>query len=388
MFLLWTLVGLMFVAPTYLQYAADDLAVPWSRLSSDLAGWYLWALLFPIIFWAARRFPFERRVWRSRVLIHAIIGSAVSTVYAFLVVLKSYFIIAIATMDFRPHLLKMGPDYLFGGFEFYFLIYGAVVAAVHAFDYYRKYQERELKTTRLEAQLAQAQLQVLRMQLHPHFLFNTLHAISALMHRNVEAADRMIALLSDFLRLSLENAGRQEVPLKNELDFLERYMEIEKTRFGERLTVKVDVEPEALDAAVPNFILQPLVENAVGHGISRRSSPGRIEVRARLEAPGRFDVRARRPHRRLELQVVDNGPGTPGGAAPMPGVGMTNTRARLEQLYGSDQLFEAGNGEGGGFRVKVTLPYRPYEEEDWVADGIDEEAEEVPFAADVRSAES
>lgn len=376
MFLLWTLIGLMFVAPTYLQYASDDLAVPWSRLSSDLAGWYLWALLFPVIFWAARRFPFERRVWRSRVLVHALIGSAVSTAYAFLVVLKSYLIIAIATMDFRPHLLKMGTDYIFGGFEFYFLIYGAVVAAVHAFDYYRKYQERELKTTRLEAKLAQTQLQVLRMQLHPHFLFNTLHAISALMHKNVDAADRMIALLSDFLRLSLDNVGRQEVPLQSELEFLERYMEIEKTRFGERLTVEVDVDPEALDAAVPNLILQPLAENAVRHGISRRSGRGKVEIRARLVLP-----------ETLELQVLDNGPGVAEGFSLKPGVGLSNTRARLEQLYGSEYRFEIGNGELGGLTVEIRMPYRRYPADGEAAGEVDGASEAPVFGVAVRSAE-
>src|SRR5262249_40591374 len=191
----------------------------------------------------------------------------------------------------------------------------------------------ELKASQLEARLAQAQLQALKMQLHPHFLFNTLHAISALMRKDVEEADRMITRLSDLLRLTLENVGAQEATLRQELEILGRYLEIEQRRFGDRLQVKMEIEPETLDARAPNLILQPLVENAIRHGIAPRSAPGLIEIRAS------------RAGDKLELQVRDNGVGLPTDhREPIKeGVGLANTRARLEQLYGAAYRFEVNN---------------------------------------------
>jgi sensor histidine kinase YesM len=226
--------------------------------------------------------------------------------------------------------------------------YWAILGVIYAFNYYRKYREHELKASHLETQLAQAQLQALKMQLHPHFLFNTLHAISSLMRKDVEAADSMITRLSDLLRLTLETTGVQEVTLRQELEFLERYLEIEQTRFRDRLTVRMEIEPETLDARVPNLILQPLVENAIRHGIAPRSAPGWIEIRATHD------------DRMLHLQVRDNGPGLPPDleAEMKEGVGLANTRARLEQLYGAAQRFDLNNAAEGGLIVSLTLPFR------------------------------
>jgi LytS/YehU family sensor histidine kinase len=223
-----------------------------------------------------------------------------------------------------------------------------LVVLRHTFDFYTRYREEELRGSRMEAQLAQAQLQALRMQLHPHFLFNTLNAVSALMHRDLDAAERMLARLSDFLRLTLETGGAHEVPLRQELDFLRRYLEIEQTRFADRLDVRVDVEPVTLDARVPNLILQPLVENAIRHGVARSSAAGRIEIAA---------------HRRngsLLLEVRDDGPGLPEGAdrPEREGVGLTNTRARLRQLYGATSHLTLANRREGGLHVTLTLPFR------------------------------
>jgi len=239
---------------------------------------------------------------------------------------------------FNPLLVKT--------FHLNLLIYWVIVSVHHAFGYYRQVQVRELRAVELEKRLAQARLQALQMQLNPHFLFNTLHAISALVHKDVEAADRMIARLSDLLRYALESTDAQEVPLRQELDFLNRYLEIEKTRFGDRLTVRLDIAPETLDALVPNLVLQPLVENAIRHGIEPRAKPGRI------------DLRARRENGRLKLEVCDNGVGLPSGRIPEEGVGLSNTRARLQQLYGERHLFALGNTAGGGLTVSVELPFR------------------------------
>src|SRR5262249_33703319 len=189
------------------------------------------------------------------------------------------------------------------------------------------------------------QLQLLKMQLQPHFLFNTLHTISALMHQDLHLADRMLARLAELLRMTLENVKKQEVPLRQEIDFLKPYLEIQQARLGDRLAVEMHVPPELLDALVPNLILQPLVENAIQHGIAPRSEGGRLEVRAR-----RLD-------RALELQVCDNGPGLPGTNGYREGVGLSNTRARLQQLYGDGQHFQLSNRSQGGLQVQLTIPF-------------------------------
>ena len=184
----------------------------------------------------------------------------------------------------------------FLNFDWEMMTYWAIIGFWHATAYYRVAQDRALKASRLETRLAEAQLQALQRQLHPHFLFNTLNAISALMHRDVEAADQMLARLSDLLRIALDQRGAQEVALKDELEFLEKYLEIEQTRFGDRLVVRYDVEAETLDAQVPNLILQPLVENSVRHAVAVRIEPGLIEIRARRVGTNlELSVRRQRP---------------------------------------------------------------------------------------------
>jgi two-component system LytT family sensor kinase len=229
-----------------------------------------------------------------------------------------------------------------GGAGLPLLVYVALVAVDLAAEFYRRYRDRAVEAAQLEARLMEARLQVLKMQLNPHFLFNTLHSISALMHRDLDAADRMISVLSDLLRLSLETAGKQEIALQQELDFLERYLEIETTRFSDRLVVNMDIEPRALDALVPNLILQPIVENAIRHGIALRAGPGQVEVSARVLGA------------RLQLEVRDNGPGLK--TSPREGIGLSNTRARLAQLYGKDHELEVRNAPLGGLVVRMNLP--------------------------------
>jgi LytS/YehU family sensor histidine kinase len=228
------------------------------------------------------------------------------------------------------------------------LVYWAILGAYQGFDYHRKFREREKRAVQLEAQLVQAQLQALKMQLHPHFLFNTLNSISALLHHDPESADRMIARLGSFLRLTLDNSGEQEVTLQKELEFLKCYLEIEQVRFQDRLTVSYDVAPETLDAMVPNLVWQPIVENAIRHAIAPRSGCGHIEVRAQ------------RLGDTLQLQVKDDGPGLASkehSSGSSKGLGLANTRERLRQLYGSDHRFELANGSGQGLIVTVEVPF-------------------------------
>jgi LytS/YehU family sensor histidine kinase len=181
--------------------------------------------------------------------------------------------------------------------------------------------------------------------MNPHFLFNTLHTISALMHKDVDAADRMVMKLSDLLRLALDNTDTHEVPLTQELDFLKRYLEIEQTRFRDRLKVEMEIAPETLRARVPNLVLQPLVENAIRHGIEPHARPGKIILRAQ------------RHDGHLELQVQDNGDGLPSNGAKREGIGTSNTRTRLQQLYGARQKFELQNLPSGGLLARVVIPF-------------------------------
>ncbi len=298
---------------------------------------YTWLALTPLIFWVAGRLVVRRANWWKTVPALVAAGVAFAAVHLFL------FIQGLPSIGYST------PPRVIGG-----IVNGKLHADVmtcwvlfglrHAIEYYKQYRARELTASRLEARLAMARLEALQMQLHPHFLFNTLHAISALMYRNVEGADRMLARLSDLLRLTLDSAGVQEVPLQREMECLDKYLEIEQVRFGDRLRVRRAIAPETLDALVPNLVLQPLVENAVRHAIASRESGGTIEVVARREGEA------------LAIEVRDDGPGIAGPIRE--GIGMANTRARLEQLYGDGQTFHAGNAPGGGFQVRLTVPVR------------------------------
>ena len=223
-----------------------------------------------------------------------------------------------------------------------------IVAVNELLHYYRKFREREVRAAKLAAQLAEAQMKVLKMQLDPHFLFNTLHAVSSLLQEDVAAAEKTVSQLTQLLRLSLESGNEQEVTLRREMDFLSGYLNIQKTRFRDRLNVHIEVDPGILDAMVPNMILQPLVENAVKHGIASRTTPGLLEIRAE--------------HRdqHLFLEVTDDGPNARAGSPDWPsrGRGISNTLARLQQLYGSAQHFSLQRPEAGGTSVRLEIPFR------------------------------
>ena len=347
----WTILSVFFASQAYLYQASIGHPVSWSvALNYAVSRWYAWGLLAPLIFHLARRHRIENREWRSAALFH--LGAAV-LIAPLQVVVESLFRLGLfALFGADPvgprELLAQASSYLIGRSFDNLLTYGEIVAVCYLIDYYRKYRERELRASQLEAKLAQAELMRLRMQLHPHFLFNTLHSIAALMHKNIPAAERMISRLGDLLRLSLESAGREDITLKQELEFLQGYLEIEQTRFQDRLTVQFDIDPRTLDARVPNLILQPLVENAIRHGIAPRSAPGRVEVRARRKGG------------LLQLQVIDDGPGVSAGAErrPRSGIGLSNTRARLQQLYGPRHRFELRNAPQGGLLVTLAIPLR------------------------------
>jgi two-component system, LytTR family, sensor kinase len=330
----WTAVGLFFASQTYLSYKySGGQAHTAIILKLNLADWYVWGLLAPGIIFLARRFPLDGRYLVRNVAIHFTAGVGITLLKWWLDNVFRHYVLAL------PRSMSLA-------FVFHsnLMIYWIFVAATQGYLYYSRYREGELRSAQLSAQLAQAQLHTLRMQLHPHFLFNTLNSISALIHRDPNAADRMIARLSELLRLTLENVGVQEVPLAQELEFLERYLEIERTRFSDRLSVRFDVAPDTLGASTPYLILQPLVENAIRHGIASRSSPGTVTIRAA------------RDDNMLILEIKDDGPGMRSDSKH--GIGISSTQARLEKLYGNGQHFELSNAADGGLTVKISFPLR------------------------------
>ena len=343
-FAIWTLLGLAQALQSYFFPDPEEVPLPWTRaLCLGFGLMYSWALLWLLAFPLARLFPLGTHHLWTRLALHAAASVAIAMVKIVLdyPVIKLFYCPTPERLTF-PTFLEMA---FAGQFLRYVLFYWAMIGVGHALGYYSKFRERELRASQLETGLARAQLQLLKTQLHPHFLFNTLNAISALVHTDVEAADRMLARLGDLLRLALEDFGVQEAPLARELEIIRSYLEIEQARLGPRLGIGLDIDADTLDAWVPTFLLQPLVENSIRHGIAPRASPGRVEIRAR------------RDHELLHLEVRDDGPGFPAQPAA-GGVGLSNTRARLFHLYGTAQRMETGNDPRGGCVVKVTLPFR------------------------------
>ncbi len=339
--LVWTLVGLFFSSQIYFVMLGTAKSVPLRvALAWQMTAVVIFAVSTPLVLWLARRYRFERQTWKRAVPVHLLAGTVISGAWAaFHVVLDSYFSGTLAEVKWA-HL----PRVIFFFLDKELLVYWIVVVVSHASDYYQRYREGELRAS-------QAQLQALKMQLHPHFLFNALHSISALVHSDPDAADKMIARLGDFLRLTLDSAAHQEVPLRQEIEFLNCYLEIERIRFQDRLTTRLEVDPQVLNCRVPNLILQPIVENAIRHGVAPRSAPGHVEVRAYRAGSS------------LRLEVRDNGRGLPPeGSASVHitqsggGVGLANTRARLQQLYGGSYRFDIANAPTGGALVTLEIP--------------------------------
>ncbi|HEY1677835.1 MAG TPA: histidine kinase [Candidatus Sulfotelmatobacter sp.] len=334
----------------------------WLELSQTL----MYAPLTPFVYAIAIQYPVTRHNWKLRAPMYLGIGILFSMVHVALRGVTPYAIwdgkihewtsavwdsqthsLSVKWIGLRKLFLNNVVDDITGTFV-------PIVLVAHAISYYRKFQDRELRATQLESQLAKAHLQSLKSQLQPHFLFNTMHSISALMLTDVQAADRMITRLADLLRMNLEFAGTQITTFNRELEFVNCYLEIERIRFEERLSVIFDVAPETLDAQVPLLLLQPLVDNAVKHGISRMTAGGEIRISSR------------RHNRDLKLEIKDNGPGfLPARNERGCGVGLKVTRQRLETLYGANQSVELTCPPEGGVSVRITIPFRvaPREEE-------------------------
>jgi two-component system, LytTR family, sensor kinase len=333
-------------AVTYHLVVAKSPTIPWGLVSSlNFSYWYVWAVLTPPILWVARRWPFDRHNWGRVVLVHSV-GVFVFT-FAHSAVSAYARVLAMDALSTRVVLFSDAlRDRFVLNFDYEAMTYWFLIGISHALDYRRQSAEREITAANLQARLAEANLDALQRQLHPHFLFNTLHTISALIHRNADAADAMLARLSDLLRLTLNRVRIRQLPLKDEVDFIQKYLEIERARFGDRLRVVFDIDSKLLDAAVPSLVLQPIVENAVKHGIGPKVGGGRIDIIARTEGD------------QLCLIVRDDGYGVPTVEldALNEGVGVSNTRARLAQLYPNQHRFEFRAPHDGGLEVTVAIP--------------------------------
>lgn len=358
---IWGAACLIFVSQNALRYIMRDQPVDWfNALWLEALYWVPWLALTPVLLWAARSKPLGSGAPRSHIAWHLAIMVALSFVQVPAADALQYF----AGVHHAATPPAGGPVQVIDLFRRSFpaLVitawwkYWVFMGLYYAFDYHRRFREREVAAAHLETQLATAHLQALRMQLHPHFLFNALHSAAMLTMMDPEAAHRVLVQLSALLRTTLDRSAAPEVPLSEEIDFMDRYLAIEQIRFQDRLRVDIHADDDALSAVVPNLILQPLVENAVRHGIARRTD-------ARC-----LTIRAARENGSLVLEVEDDGPGLPPGWTLTPpdgsGVGLTNVRSRLERTYGEQARLEllTPADEAGrprpGVLARVTIPYR------------------------------
>jgi two-component system, LytTR family, sensor kinase len=335
----WTVFGLFMTTQSYVVRLQAGHPVPWGTLALvEIPYAWLWALLTPVVVLLARRFPLSGRFWNVHVAVHIGAGLLLAVVHDLLV----GFLRAAVLPSSAPVTPGTQLRNVIAFFDYGVILYWVILLTVSAFAYVAKVRESEIRALQLEGQLAQAALESLRMRIHPHFLFNTLNAISVLIGKDPDAARKTIGTLSTLLRYSLETSG--EVPLRKELDVLGSYLNIEQTRFGDRLTVAMHIEPSTLDIMVPHFLLQPLVENAIKHGISR------------IQGPAHIAVSAFRENGTIHLEVRDNGIGLGDKREIRDGIGLQHTRARLAQLYGDRYRFAVTNGEERGVVVSVSLP--------------------------------
>jgi two-component system, LytTR family, sensor kinase len=333
--LAWTGVGFVFATQLRIFFSRTG-AMKWrDTILWEVPRWFLWALLAPVVTRLTRRYPLQKENAGKRVVLHTLLACAVSAVHLTLFVLL-----------FR--LLRMplhDKEDIFLTFRFAFpLDFHVGIAVYWLILFITQSRDSEQRIARLQLELTQAQLQALKMQLHPHFLFNTLNSISSYLRKDVEIADEMIGRLGDFLRLTLQNPGGDEIALEKEIEFLRRYLDIEQLRFQDRLDAQFDIAPETLPALVPNLILQPVVENAVQHGISNQPGKGIIRIVSRR----RDGV--------LQIAIHDNGPGLPD--LIRQGIGISATRERLSQMYGAEGHFEITNSLAGGVIATLEIPFR------------------------------
>jgi two-component system, LytTR family, sensor kinase len=339
---LWTLLALLLA---FQEYEIHRLVYKRAELYNEAAAWlvhfYLWAALVWFVWKVMPHFSLEGNRWKRDLLFHVPFGLTISVLeLAIYVELVKVLRVAPPETDFQKLFLwNLNTD-----LPTNFFIYWTFVAIFRGVDYYERYRDRELRASQLEGQLAKARLQALKAQLDPHFFFNTMNSISSLMHRDIEKADAMIAGLSNLFRLNLQRGDEQEVTLGEEMEFLEQYLELQQLRFGSRIKIDVRTDPELHDVLVPSMVLQPLVENAMIHGVASSSESMLLEITAR-EHNGM-----------CRITIYNSGSSLPENFKP--GLGIANTRARLQWLYGEKSSLQLNNLQAGGVLAEVKLPLR------------------------------
>jgi signal transduction histidine kinase len=340
---LWLLLTSVFASQLFIA----GYVKPWSRaFAAEAVYWLSWWVMAPAVFWWCR--SLRPRGWPLRA--PALLLGAVVTVFAqplisdLIAAVQSWLQLCVGDCETRAAF--MSSEWLArvarnAGVNL--PVYAGVVLAWYAATYYREARDRQMRAVELESMLHQAQLEALRSQLNPHFLFNALHSMAELVHTDPNLAEQLLVRLGELLRQVLQSSNRPEVTLSEELDFIRGYVDIEQMRLGERLRVNWDIAPNALQARVPSLVLQPLVENAIQHGIAAAAGPGTLSIAARLEGDS------------LLVEVRDNGPGLVRATEPPQGIGLANTRARLQRLYGERQSFELHAGEGLTVRLRIPV---------------------------------
>lgn len=310
----------------------------------NLAMWTGFALWTPTIFWLGRRFRFDRHTWKRAIAVHVPASLLITATHLSLVGMLRFYLQGLRGGS--PDLTDTILDAFFRTFDQVLPVYWALIGLQHAMDYYGQARAREVRSARLETRLMESQLQALQQQLHPHFLFNTLHAISTLVHRDPEKADLMIERLSELLRITLHKVGQQEVELAEELEYLHAYLDIEQVHFGDRLRIEYRIDAGAMDALVPTLILQPLVENSIRHGLEPMVRPGTLTIEVQADGDT------------LWVRVRDDGAGLPKNWKRREGVGLSNTRSRIDRLYGEQAALTVRDNPGGGVLVDIYIPLR------------------------------
>ncbi len=355
----WTFLSFAAAGTVYEIYAASMRTNFKETLFLQFSELLTYAPLTPFVFALGIRYPFQRSNWVQRSFLHLACGIAFAVIHVALRALTPYAIWDsqlhrwvspiwdVGTHALRIQWPRLRVLFFSSVFDDITDAYVPVVFIAHAVSYYQTLREREIRTSQLEIQLGRSHLQALKSQLQPHFLFNTLHSISALMLTDVRAADKMMTRLSDLLRLTLENNATQITTLNQELEFVNGYLEIEKIRFEDRLSLVLDIAPDTLDAQVPSLLLQPLVENAVKHGISRQAEGGEIQIISSHD------------ERNLYLKITDTGPGLgdAGTVESKQGLGLRATRERLKTLYGGEQSLDLRELPNCGVEVCVRIPF-------------------------------
>jgi signal transduction histidine kinase len=345
--LAWSVPAVIFAVLSHARMVAlNQESSLWIWLADHLASWYTWAAFSPLIIWLGRKYRVDRSPRLQAIGVHLIAGIIVAFAHSAIATFAS------VALHGEPLTMEHYSDvyirWLAWNSPWSLVIYWIVLGSTYAVDYYARARREELRSARLESEVAKAQLDALQRQLQPHFLFNTLNSIAVLTQKgDSAAANVVVGQLSELLRYALRTDGAAEVSLADELDFVRRYLEIERVRFGERLTVTYDVPAAALTARIPPFVLQLLVENAIRHGVAKRASPGHV------------GIMAERTDGILRVQVDDDGVGLSEETGAGPGLGIRNARERLAHLYGDRFRLELTNRPEGGVRASLDIPVLP-----------------------------